>query len=120
MGKIILEKVATCNANGELEFTPQFLQELICTQKYNLEYLYSTPKGLQQALAFSIFCRKNGYERDAIGILKEMMHSVCRAEYQGTLCHAEAEHLKEEILQEVSYLWYSTDDCVWEEASQFQ
>ena len=120
MSKIILEKVAICNTDGELELAPKFLKELICAEKFNLEHLYSTPKGLQQVLDFAIFCRKNGYERDAIGILKNLMRFVCRAEHQGCICVAKAEHIKEKILQEVSHLWYSTDDCVWEEASQFQ
>ena len=111
------EKVASCNPHGELQLSPSALGELILEQKYSLEHMSSTFHGASQAIAFAAFCRETGQERTAISSLKEIWHGIhlsCR------FTPAQLATLKERILHEVSILWFSPDECVWEEASQFQ
>ena len=77
----------------------------------------STFHGASQAIAFARFCREHGQERTAISSLKEIwrgIHLSCR------ITPAQLATIKERILHEVSILWFSPDECVWEEASQFQ
>ena len=110
-------KVASCNPHGELQLSPSALGELLLEQRFSLEYMSSTFHGASQAIAFASFCRETGQERTAISSLKEIwrgIHISCR------ITQAQLETLKERILHEVSILWFSPDEYVWEEASQFQ
>ena len=109
-------KVASCNPHGELLLSPSVLGELILEQKYSLEHMSSTFHGASQAIAFAIFCRETGQERTAISALKEIWRGI---HITSRISPAQLETLKEQILHEVSLLWHSPDDCVWEEASQF-
>ena len=109
-------KVASCNPHGELLLSPSVLGELILEQKYSLEHMSSTFHGASQAIAFAAFCRENGQERTAISSLKDIWHGI---HLSSSISQAHLETLKEQILHEVSLLWHSPDDCVWEEASQF-
>ena len=110
-------KVASCNPHGELQLLPSALGELLLEQKYSLEHMSSTFHGASQAIAFASFCRETGEERTAISSLKDIWHGIhlsCR------ITPAQLATLKEQILHEVSLLWFSPDEYVWEEASQFQ
>ena len=110
-------KVASCNPHGELQLSPSALGELLLEQRFSLEHMSSTFHGASQAIAFAAFCRETGQERTAISSLKEIWHGIhlsCR------FTPAQLATLKERILHEVSILWFSPDECVWEEASQFQ
>ena len=110
-------KVASCNPHGELQLSPSALGELLLEQRFSLEYMSSTFHGASQAIAFASFCRETGQERTAISSLKEIWHGIhlsCR------ITPAQLATLKERILHEVSILWFSPDEYVWEEASQFQ
>lgn len=110
-------KVASCNPHGELQLSPSALRELLLEQRFSLEHMSSTFHGASQAIAFASFCRETGQERTAISSLKEIWHGIhlsCR------ITPAQLATLKERILHEVSLLWFSPDEYVWEEASQFQ
>ena len=110
-------KVASCTPGGELHLSPAALAELILEQKYSLEHMSSTFHSASQAIAFASFCRETGEERTAISSLKDIWHGIhlsCR------ITPAQLATLKEQILHEVSLLWFSPDEYVWEEASQFQ
>ena len=110
-------KVASCNPYGELQLSPSALAGLVLEQKYSLEHLSSTFHGASQAIVFASFCRETGEERTAISSLKDIWHGIhlsCR------ITPAQLATLKERILHEVSLLWFSPDEYVWEEASQFQ
>ncbi len=109
-------KVASCNPHGELKLSPSALAELILEQKYSLEHMSFTFHGASQAIAFAAFCRESGQERTAISALKEIWRGI---HITSRISQAQLETLKEQILHEVSLLWHSPDDCVWEEASQF-
>ena len=111
------EKVASCNPNGELKLSPSALAGLILEQKYSLEHLSSTFHGASQAIAFATFCREHGEERTAISSLKEIWRGI---HISSRITLAQLATLKERILHEVSLLWFSPDEYVWEEASQFQ
>ena len=110
------EKVATCNPSGELHLSPSAIAELIACGNYALESLSSTAPGAVQAISFARFCREHGQERTAISALKEIWRGI---HISSRISQAQLETLKEQILHEVSLLWHSPDDCVWEEASQF-
>ena len=110
-------KVASCNPNGELKLSPSALAELILEQKYSLEHMSSTFHGASQAIAFARFCREHGEERTAISSLKEIWRGI---HISSRISQVQLETLKEQILHEVSLLWFSPDEYVWEEASQFQ
>lgn len=109
-------KIASCNPHGELQLSPSVLGELILEQRFSLEYMSSTFHGASQAIAFASFCRESGQERTAISALKEIWHGI---HISSRISQAQLETLKEHILHEVSLLWNSPDECVWEEASQF-
>ena len=111
------EKVASCNPSGELKLSPSALAELILEQKFSLEHMSSTFQGASQAIAFAAFCRESGQERTAISALKEIWRGI---HISSRIWPAQLDTLKEQILHEVSILWFSPDECVWEEASQFQ
>ena len=110
-------KVASCNPHGELLLSPSVLGELILEQKYSLEHMSSTFHGASQAIAFAAFCRETGQERTAISSLKDIWRGIHLASH---ITPAQLDTLKERILHEVSILWFSPDEYVWEEASQFQ
>lgn len=116
MGKKIIEKVAVCSADGELEIAPQVMNEMLEECFWSLESLCRSAKGLQDALSIAIFCRENGAEREAIKIL----HSVWRGTFLADrLPAAMRKELQEKVRREVSILYFSEDECVWEESSQF-
>lgn len=110
------EKVASCNPSGELHLSPSAIAELIACGNYALESLSSTAPGAVQAISFARFCREHGQERTAISALKEIWRGI---HISSRIWPAQLDTLKEHILHEVSLLWFSPDDCVWEEASQF-
>ena len=114
MGKTIHEKVAVCNANGDLKLSSCILKELILKGKYSIEQLCSSANGLYQAIRLVSFCRLNREEREAISAA----HAICRGI---SLCKnispAQHRHLAILLKEEVSHLWHSPDDYVWEEAS---
>lgn len=110
-------KVASCNPHGELQLSPSAIGELLLEQRFSLEHMSSTFNGASQAIAFAAFCRETGQERTAISSLKEIWHGIHISSH---ITPAQLDTLKEQILHEVSLLWFSPDECVWEEASQFQ
>ena len=110
------EKVASCTPGGELHLSPSALAGLIHEQRYSLEHLISTFHGASQAIAFAAFCRETGQERTAISSLKDIWHGI---HISRRITPAQLATLKEQILHEVSLLWFSPDEYVWEEASQF-
>ena len=109
-------KVASCTPGGELHLSPSALAELILEQRYSLEHLSSTFHGASQAIAFAAFCRETGQGRTAISSLKDIWHGI---HISRRITPAQLATLKEQILHEVSLLWFSPDEYVWEEASQF-
>ena len=112
----ITEKVAVCNANGELELSNTILQEMILQGKYSVEQMCSTTNGAAGAIRFAAFCSQIGQERTAISTLREIWHAIHISE---GISPASRNILKEKIHHEVSLLWHSPDEYVWEEASQF-
>lgn len=109
-------KVASCTPSGELHLSPSTLAELVLEQRYSLEHLSTTYHGASQAIAFAVFCRETGQERTAISSLKDIWHGIHISRH---ITPAQLATLKEQILHEVSLLWFSPDEYVWEEASQF-
>ena len=109
-------KVASCTPGGELHLSPSALAELVLEQKYSLEHLSTTYHGASQAIAFAVFCRETGQERTAISSLKDIWHGIHISRH---ITPAQLAPLKEQILHEVSLLWFSPDEYVWEEASQW-
>ena len=111
----ILEKVAVCNANGDLKLSNNILHKLIMETKFSLEQLRPTHRGIYNAIRFASFCRTHGDEREAIGIMHTVMRSLPTIKKNSP---RQFRHLRELAIREISSLWYSTDDYVWEEASQ--
>ena len=112
----ITEKVAVCNANGELKLSNTILQEMILHGKYSIEQMCYTATGATEAIRFAAFCSQMGQERTAISILREIWHAIHISTFISPACR---NILKELIHHEVSLLWHSPDEYVWEEASQF-
>lgn len=114
MGKKFIEKIASCNANGELRVAPVFLEEMYVN--LNMEELCSGTKGMESALSLAILCRENGEEREAVTILHDIWRNTFSAK---GIPSPNISHIREKIKREVSILYFSPDECVWEECSQF-
>ena len=78
-------------------------------------FMQNTILEIRQAISFAAFCRTQGREREAIGV----MHTVIRSLHTiKKISPQQFINLKELAIREISNLWYSTDDYVWEEASE--
>lgn len=116
MGKTIIEKVASCNRNGELEIAPAIMENLLCEEIYGIDRMCRTIRGINRALSLAKFCREQGAERDAVDILHTVWRHIPNV---AEISPLHKRSLRRRVYEEFSYLYWSPDEYVWEESSQF-